>query len=80
MIPVYLVTSPTSSFIFAFGVVFLIAFLVTFLLEYLLIIKFRLPHRWDDKAELNLTEEGRKCFDWIPVAQNTEECRSLVKK
>ena len=80
MIPVYLVNSPTSSFVFAFGVTCLITFLVTFLLEFLLIIKFRLPHRWEDKTELNLTEAGRECFDWIPVAQNTEECRSLVKK
>jgi hypothetical protein len=80
VIPVYLVTSPTSYFIFAFGVMCFITFLVTFLLEFLIIIKFRLSHRWDDKTEVNLTEGGRKCFDWIPMAQNTEECRSLVNK
>jgi hypothetical protein len=27
-----------------------------------------------------VTAEERKCFDWIPVAQNTQECRSLVNK
>ena len=58
----------------------LVTFLVTFLLEFLIIIKFRLSHRWDYKTEVNLTEGGRKGFDWTPVAQNTEECRFVVNK
>jgi hypothetical protein len=56
VIPVYLVTSPTASFIFAFGAMCLVALLVTFLLAFLFIIKFRLSHRMDDKTKVDPTK------------------------
>jgi hypothetical protein len=34
--------------------------------------------RWVDNIKINLREIGWNCMDWIDLAQNRDQCRSLV--
>jgi hypothetical protein len=38
----------------------------------------RPSHRWEDNVRMNLIETGREAVDWIHLAQDKDQWRTLV--